>query len=301
MKYILLISTIITSSFISNNANAYLQKVLECNNCSTYKVESTVRSQPPLANYYVIDLIKNKLYLYRWEMDMETRRYELSRLPLPSNVNSDFNDYVHWKTQANNIVNNNPNFLSSVINQEPKPSSISNKNKIKEIFSSGQCNSDDDHVSAYDFIQSSQMRNNVFNRMNAYYPAIQNAINKWNQLAENISINSRNMSLSGTLFAIPQTINFQDGSRLKVTVSPSINTFNVVKGSAFDCSNNQIPADKSGFIGNFSFEGSHELNKFANFGSSYGVIFENRGCNMSFIMTRCVVTPSGGYVCTAVC
>ena len=106
--------------------------------------------------------------------------------------------------------------------------------------------------------------------------------------------------MSSAWLTLPQTINFQDSGHLKVTISPSGDTFNVVAGSAFDCSGNQIPDNQSGFIGNFVFESLAAQNDFRVYSSLFNIEFAMSNICLPDYRTTCVQTASGKYTCTLV-
>lgn len=289
MKYIFLI--LIFISF-----NSFSTPALICDGCSKSQIINKVQNQRPIGLYYVIDFKSEKLYLYNWELDNELRRYEFDEKSIPSSVKSSVTDYFHWRNQAKTLLNSNPDLISNLITQL-KASNQTAKVSYSSQTSSG-CGVGD--INAYDFLSTSSLRVNVFNKMLTYYPSIQSTINSWNSFVTFANADFAVGSVEAKWLTIAQTINFEDGSSVDVVASESGNSFSTVKGSAVDCSGNLIPTEQGGFIGNFSFETSGEYEAFQSYGDLHGIDFENNfTCKMGSFLTQCRKVPSG-YECTLI-
>lgn len=152
-------------------------------------------------------------------------------------------------------------------------------------------------VTAYDFMTTSSLRKSVFDRMLAWHPEMQSFINTWNRFAQFLNATVVFSSIEGESLAIKQTINFEDGSKLKVRISENGETFDVLDGSAFDCSGNRIPQKTEHFIGNFIFHRIDELEMFKRHGRLFGVDFNHVPFCYSSYQTRCFQTSTGRYTC----
>ena len=289
MKHILLI--LIFISF-----NSFSTPALICDGCSKSQIINQVQSQRPIGLYYVVDFSSEKLYLYNWELDNELRRYEFDEKSVPTSVQTKINDYFYWRNEAEVVLDSNPNLISNLITGSQSSSQTAKVSYSANITS--DCGAGD--INAYDFLSTSSIRVNVFNKMLTYYPSIQGTINSWNNFVTYINADFGVGSVEAKWLTIAQTINFEDGSSVDVVASESGNSFSTVKGSAVDCSGNLIPTEQGGFIGSFSFETSREYEAFQNYGDLHGIDFENNlSCRMGSYLTQCKKVPSG-YECALI-
>lgn len=267
-----------------------------------------------LSSHYVIDLKTEKLFLYRVHIDMELGWQRVSGLETGEDVKLAVQEFFESRRNLIAEFESSPNMLSDLISSvsvsglgsSPKESKV-----FREIanYTSGNngksCKASDKGV--YEFILDSQFRKNVFDKMLQWYPVSQSFINTWNNFLSKANITfttgsgAFSLSVEGSLFGLPQTINFPDGGVADVIISGDGNTFEVVEGSAFDCENNQIPTEESEFSGNFNFGSLSSFNGFQNYGSYFNVEFSGTVCTNNTFFTSCRYSGDGKYLCSYSC
>jgi hypothetical protein len=304
MKYLILWLLILTSP-ISLAASP----LIECNSCSYNRIKTKVIQSAgikPLSTHYVIDFSNQSLKYFKAKIDDENGVYEVSQLSIDSNINDAINDFFSARSSLQQMLTNDPNLISNLINDGHVPVSNFNVPLLTNFYtldiasiSTGACTASDKGI--YDFLSTSSFRTNTFNAMKTYYPTAQSFFNTWNRFvaASNASVGV--LSVEGGWFALPQTINFPDGGRADVIVSSDGNSFNVLDGSAYDCDNNEIPTTAGEFQGNFNFSTNDGYDAFSEYGASFGVTFSAPVCRMEFLMTSCVKKSSGRYECRLQC
>lgn len=307
MKFLYFFFALVSIQIIFFNAEA--AQVLYCNNCSTNQFESKVRSQPVDESYYVIDFETEAVSYYGWYLeevyhsDEPTYILRLSELTVPAYVRDTLDDFFHYRAQYRDDMSNNSDALSELLQDITQNTLIESKESLQlndyigsSSSTSGQCGQGE--VNVYNFMHTSHLRKQVFDRMLTYYPAVQNSINAWNAFASFSTVNVGPASVSANWLSLPQQITFEDSSHLKVVVSPSGDTFDVVEDSAFDCSDNQVPDNNDDFIGQFVFANQEAQIDFRNYGELYNIEFEIYTICSSVYRVTCVKTGDGKYTCT---
>ncbi len=299
--------TMLTISFNSEAA----AKVIHCDNCSQFQIESKIKTQPIGNIYYVIDFQSQKLYGYEWfifesaGMGEESFYPKLSNAYIPSNVRDAITEFFSHRQQFFDTLNSNPDGLSELANLI-NTSNYASSNKLEHTSRYFENNSTEASTcekgksTPHDFMTTSSLRKEMFDRTLSSFPELQSALNTWNSFAQSSSVAVGPASVSPGWLAVPQKINFGSGGHLKVVVNSSGDTYDVVADSAFDCSGNQIPDKKSEFLGNFVFDNRSSSDIFKTYGEIYGIEFTLRQSCLQSYRTTCTLTSAGKYTCTIV-
>ncbi len=287
--------------------------VTVCTNCTQLHALEALKASAVVGDkVYVLDA-KNKLlkkYKIKVRPDGDAMERYASQLSVSSQEQSLAQDFFEDRNTLHDQMIARPfNFQNTFINASVTQFSAPTIEGLNTFSvgllssTSSDCSPSPDHANVYDFIQSSQIRTNTYENMKLWYPALQNAIDSWNNFFQHAQVDAKAGTIDGEWLTIEQQINFLNGGKVSVVTDPSGNTFSVVKGSAFDCSGNQIPTEQASFQGRFSFDSARELQEFQNYGDSWGVefVFGNI-CRDSF-QAVCKRTSSNKYSCnyTTVC
>ncbi|MFT4924120.1 MAG: hypothetical protein ACI8WB_000198 [Phenylobacterium sp.] len=303
MKYFLVALLYISATLTFESKAA---QVIYCDNCSISQVESKVKRQTIENNYLVIDFQSQRAYLYEWfiaereESGKMTFYTKLWKKNIAPNIDSTLTEFFSYRQQFLNSLSSNPNVINELLKEVTTMNYSGSEGGLGKADSwlTSSAESGTGETTPYEFMTTSSLRKQVFDRMVNYYPNAQNALNAWNSFAQFASVSVGPASVSSAWLTIPQTISFSDSGYLQVVISPSGDTFNVVAGSAFDSSGNQIPDNQKGFVGNFTFNTSASQTTFRNYGSYYNIEFAVGNTCFNDYRTSCVQTSSNRYICT---
>ena len=183
------LSTVCLFTFDSQAA-----KVIHCDNCTQSQIESKVKSQPIGNIYYVIDFQLQRVTGFEWMIyesgDWEETSFypKLTSSRLPDNITSKMTEFFSYRQQFWNALSNNPNAIGQLLN-EISSNNYTGSTKLELVdshFAFNSVTSSDcgkGEATPYDFMTTSSMRKQVFNRMLTSYPDVQSAFNSWNTFA----------------------------------------------------------------------------------------------------------------------
>lgn len=140
-------------------------------------------------------------------------------------------------------------------------------------------------TTAYDFLLSSKLRNEMYNRHMA--SGANQAYALWNAAITKLDFKYLNMGSLG----ISYTVKFADGSLIEVFPNMTSNTLEDVEGTARDRDGNTIPTSRSGMIGEYEVSDAN-LDNFAEYLSYYNIEFD-KGISCSQYSTKVISVSDG--------
>ncbi|QBG37185.1 hypothetical protein [Litorilituus sediminis] len=172
MKKILLALLLFNSSVYAGTG-----MIKECHNCSEsqykLKAESVVKPQ----KVYIIDMVKGNLRAYNVKKVIVDEYIEETQATLISSTSEENSSY-------NNLKANRASYISSVRNDYP-----SDDINFNQLLSNEPLSYSPSEVTAYQFIQDSSKRRDVYRRMQVAYPTLMNLTNSWNSFVTVMSFN----------------------------------------------------------------------------------------------------------------
>lgn len=252
------------------------------------KAEAVVKPQ----KVYIIDMVKGNLRAYNVKKVIVDNFIEEIEATLISSTSEE-------NTSYNNLKASRASNISSVVNDYP-----SNNINYSHLLSSEPLSYDSSEITAYQFIQDSSKRRDVYRRMQVAYPTLMNLTNSWNKFVTVMSINlTSRIALSANLnaFTYQPKIVFPDGAYVIVKHIPDTESYEVI--SAVDIAGNDIPlTSQSSISGTYSTSSSEHYNQFTQYLGNWGAIHYGNFNPSLQCGTTCVRGATNGvWSCTIKC
>lgn len=289
----------------------------ECSSCTYQQRKALVIAKAgiePLSIHYVIDFNNEYLHYYKVQVNEEIGTSTVTTLTLSSGVASSINAYWQSRSAADAYFTSHPNALSYAlsssqavgIDQSPVVNGGFNAfGSAAPTSATGSCKDNPDGITAY--LSDSSYRKSHYDTIHTLYPVAATLRDTWNNFATAANLS---LGFSKTIFSVdialnayirPLPVRFTDGSHAKVVVGPSGDTYQVVKGTAYDCNDNKIPESAEEFRGVFEFQNEMSAEQFKKYGELFDIQFNGVGnISQCTLQSRCV-TNGDKYECTFSC
>jgi hypothetical protein len=210
------------------------------------------------SNHYIYDVTKNVLRYYRVHVDFEHDRVEVYSLTPNADVENAVHSLRASITQYNNQLDQDAGYGLDYLTNST-------------VYDTSLCG-DPSASNVYDVISDSNLRKNLYDDHANIYPVL-NAIaaDAGHLISISVSIASRfKVNLDPIILPIKYTL--PTGGTIKLGVNPLTETFDVIPGTARDCSDNNVPNRVEDLAGEkFRFDRSSTVGIFISWAGSLGV------------------------------
>lgn len=183
---------------------------------------------------------------------------------------------------------------SNILSNQPFQGNLSSA-------SNNECTSS---AELYNFISTSSVRKNYYDRVLNHSPIYFTLVSAWNDLVSLANVKVSTGVVEASLFASTTLSRWDDGAQVQVVRRPGVPTFDIVTGSALDCNGNTIPTVLAELSDNYVFQGHEDFQQFQNYTSeTWGGFVEFLNpefrCRNVPIYTRCRKIGGNTYECIA--